>query len=336
MMRIFFLISISSIVFLSTLPSEASLVISEIACATSGDDWVEIRYQSDTKSSILISPLFVTMYYGTNENISSDPVTLYSYDRPETPYDDRFAVVHLCRPGVADETDLTGDTDHNGRIDVYCDNYSGSLWNAECAVAIDTDDDPANGMIDFVSWSDNDGSPSDTILSYIDAASSHAQWVTSGSATQSCMIAVASGGLKSFESIIRTSGDTNSNADFSVTACQTPGRENVLKTSGSSSKIFHPEKSRILVIPGSPDHRSECAIQVNERCSMRMRVFTDIGQPVFDSELIKEVSPGRIVIPWRTSGGIRTGLYIALIEANISSGKKTQSAKIFFIVTRYR
>lgn len=336
MMRIFFLFSFSAVFIFSTLPSEASLVISEIACATSGDDWVEIRYQSDTQSSILISPLFVTMYYGTNENISSDPVTLYSYNRPETPYDDRYAVVHLCRPGVADETDLTGDTDRNGRIDVYCNNYSGSLWNAECAVAIDSDDDPANGMIDFVAWSDNDGSPSDTILSYIDAASSRGQWISSGNSGQSCMIAVPSGGLKSFESIIRIAGDTNRSTDFSVTACQTPGRDNILNSPGTSSEIFHPEKTRILVIPGSPDHRSECAIQVNERCSMRMRVFTDIGQLVFDSELIKEVSPGRIVIPWKTSSAVSTGLYIALLEGNISSGKRTQAKKIFFIVTRYR
>jgi hypothetical protein len=335
MMRIFLFLSLI-VTVLSAVPANAGLLISEIACATSGDDWVEITYLSENRSSIDISRLFITMYYGTNENLSSDPITLYSFDRPETSYDDRFAVIHLRRPGIPDETDITGDSDRNGRIDIYCNNYSGSLWNAECAVAIDTDDDPDNGMIDFAAWSDNDGSPSDTILSYVESAIAHGEWDTAGTLDQACMTRIPSGGLKSHESIIRISGDTNKGIDFSTTACQTPGKENIQNTISRSSSIFHPSKTRILVIPGDLSHPGECVLRINEVCTIRMRVFTDIGQMVYDSGLIKDVTPGVVSVPWKNCSNARTGLYIALIDGNVSSRKKTKAQKIFFIITRYR
>ena len=92
------------------------LLINEIACGTSGEDWVELFYQSDEREELDISKLYVTMYYGSNEPLSNDPVTIYSYDRPETPYDDRFIVVNLTNPAMPDETDITGDTNQNGYI----------------------------------------------------------------------------------------------------------------------------------------------------------------------------------------------------------------------------
>ncbi|HEY1406214.1 MAG TPA: hypothetical protein VF857_06355, partial [Spirochaetota bacterium] len=264
-MRIFLLICI----LCYSCAAHAGLLISEVACGTEGDDWVEIVYQSNDRSSIDVSHLFVTMYYGTNESLSGFQVTLYSYNRPETPYDDRYAVVHLCRPGIPDETDLTGDADGDGHLDLYCNNYSGSLWNAECVVAIDTDDDPSNGSIDFVAWSDNDGSPSDTILSYTEHAVRTAGWISSSAVGQSCMVKVPHDGLKSYESIIRIGGvDTNSNSDFTFTSCQTPGHDNILSIPGNSSSIFNLDKKKILIIPGDPSHPGECPITVNEKCSL--------------------------------------------------------------------
>ena len=164
------------IILASPARSFAGLVLSEVAPGTAGADWVEISYLSEAKGSVDISKLYVTMYYGANEPLSSSPVTLYPYDRRETPWDDRFAVVHLTDAVTPDETDATGDTNGNGRLDLYCNNYLSSLWNGECCAALDTNDDPSDGMLDFVAWSDCEGEPSATIGKYVEAASSHGQW----------------------------------------------------------------------------------------------------------------------------------------------------------------
>ena len=154
-----------------------SLLINEIAPGTSGNDWVELYFHSAERERINISSFYVTMYYGSNEPLSAFPVTLYSYDRPETPYDDRFAEIYLTEASTPDETELTGDTNRNGRIDLYCGNYGSSLWNSDCVVAIDTDDDPSNGgIIDFAAFSNRDGSPNSTIESYVKHAQTHHHW----------------------------------------------------------------------------------------------------------------------------------------------------------------
>ena len=114
------------------------LLISEIAPATAGGDWVELFFRGACSERLDISRLYVTMYYGENENLSADPVSLSGCDRPDTPWDDRYAVAHPAAPGIPDETDLTGDTNGNGVLDIYCSNYSGSLWNSDCVVAIDS------------------------------------------------------------------------------------------------------------------------------------------------------------------------------------------------------
>src|SRR4030042_2028015 len=119
---------ITLVLILSGSQLEAALQINELATNTS-DDWIELALVSPVKVSKDISKLYVTMYYGNNEPLGTDPVTIYSYDRPETPYDDRYVVVHCARPDTPDETDLTGDTNGNGYIDVYCNNYFASLWN---------------------------------------------------------------------------------------------------------------------------------------------------------------------------------------------------------------
>jgi hypothetical protein len=323
------------IMYLSA-PVSAGLVISEIACTTAGDDWVELFYNASDKSSIDISKLFVTMYYGTNEPLAEESVTLYSYDRPETPYDDRCAVVHLTAPGIPDETDRTGDTNKNGYIDIYCNNYTGSLWNAECAVALDTNDDPSDGMFDFAAWSDNDGSPSDTILGYCDAAVLKGQWLGSIPVLQSMLIPVPAGGIKSYQSLSRKGTDSNAASDFEVTQFQTPGRPNKFSGTTQTAKLFTLEKEKITVVPGHPSFSPECILNISEACSVRMRVFSDIGQMIFDSGLIQDCSPGQRKIEWKSFTPVRSGLYIALIEATASSRQYSQSRKIFFIVTRYK
>jgi hypothetical protein len=319
-----------------SVPASAGIVISEIACTTAGDDWVELFYDASDKSSIDISSLYVTMYYGTNEPLAAESVTLYSYDRPETPYDDRYTVVHLTAPGIPDETDRTGDTNKNGYIDIYCNNYTGSLWNAECVVAVDTNDDPSDGMIDFAAWSDNDGSPSDTILGYCEAAILRGQWTGSIPVLQSMLIPVPAGGIKSYQSLSRKSTDSNSKSDFEITQFQTPGRPNIFSGTFQTSKLFSLEKEKITVIPGHPSFKPECVLFISDACSVRMRVFSDIGQMIFDSGLIQNCTPGQRKIEWNSLFPVKSGLYIALVDATSSNRQRSQSKKIFFIVTRYR
>lgn len=327
---------IAAVLLWASVPASAGLVISEIASSTSGDDWVEIFYDDPAESSIDISSLYVTMYYGTNEPLSKDPVTLYSWDRPETPYDDRYAVVHLTAPDISDETDFTGDTNRNGYLDIYCNNYAGSLWNAECAVAIDTNDDPSDGMIDFAAWSDSDGTPSDTIMGYVEAAAVKGQWTAQIPVLQSMLIAVPRGGIPSYQSIARRAGDSNSPGDFEITQYQTPGKPNILSGVTSSSKLFAAEKDRITVVPDRSAHRAECPVMVYDACSLRLRVFSDIGQLVFDSGRREDIAPGRQNLVWDNASRAKSGLYIGLIEASSPGARQNQNKKIFFIVTRYR
>jgi hypothetical protein len=324
------------LLFLFCTAAQAGLLISEIATATSGDDWVEIEYRQDVKSSIDVSRLYVTMYYGTNEPLATEPVTLYSYNRPETPYDDRFLVVHLTRPGIPDETDLTGDTDRDGHLDVYCNNYFASLWNAEGVVAIDTDDDPSNGMIDFAGWSDNDGDPSDTILGYVTQAVNHAQWTANGAVTQQCCISMPPNGIKSYQSIVRIgSDDTNRSSDFVVTQVQTPGGINIVRNEEASNELFRIDNKSVIARRGDPLRKAECTMYVDMFCHLRMRVFSEIGMLVYDSGLIRDVAPGRFAIPWKGFESARTGLYIVRIDGTDSRTHRSSSKKITIIVTRY-
>ena len=314
----------------------AALIISEIASGTAGADWVEIKYQDSAQSSINIATYFVTMYYGTNEPLAAEPVTLYSWDRPETPYDDRFAVVHLADPVSKDETDFTGDTNRNGRIDIYCNNYSGSLWNSECVVSIDTNDDPSDGMIDFAVWSDNDGDPSSVIAGYVEAAVRAGQWTGSASYVQSCAVAVAKDGIESYQSISRIgAADTNAAADFSVTSFQTPGMENIFSGPSGSGQLFSVEKKKVTAVPDNPLYPARFSMIINEQCDIRLRVFSDRGQLLWDSGKLDSIAPGYFYADWPCRAA-HTGLYIGEIEGSCAGLRKSRSEKIFFIVTRYR
>lgn len=317
----------------------ATLVINEVAPADSSCDWVELFFSGGGREQVDISPLFVTMYYGTNERLAASPVTLYSHDRPETPWDDRFAVVHLTDPLTPDETDLTGDTNGNGRIDLYCNNYASSLWNSDCVVAIDTDDDPANGgIIDFVAYSNRDGTPNASIVSYAAEAQKAGQWsACAGDNPQTCMVDIGPNGLEAHMSLARKeAGDTNSLNDFAITSFRTPGRPNIF--SGEmprTGSLFSTERSRVPVRPSPSGGRAEIPILVFEQCDVRLRVFSTIGMTLHRSELRRDLPPGRHILTWDCLSSGRpaqTGLYIAQIEAASSQLRRSQTERVFIII----
>jgi hypothetical protein len=284
------------------------------------------------------------MYYGSNERLSNDPVTIYSYDRPETPWDDRFVVVHLTAPGKADETDLTGDTNNNGYIDVYCNNNNASLWKEDCVVAIDNDDDPSNnGIIDFAAYSNRDGSPNSNVVSYMTAAQSFNHWaVCPGKTSQECMIDIGKDELEPYMTISRkNTTDTNSQIDFAVTKYMTPGRENILiENVSAGKKLFRPEKTRIGVGPKNfTDGYKRIELFVFEMCNIRLRIFSSIGMLIYESQLYNDVTPGYRELTWDTRGlgkKASTGLYIAQIEATKKEIKKSQKENIYVIVSQYK
>ncbi|MBN2402786.1 MAG: hypothetical protein JXN64_10340 [Spirochaetes bacterium] len=323
--------------------ARSQLLINELACSTSGNDWIELFYYSAAKGSLEISGLYTTMYYGTNERLSGDPVTIYSYDRSETSWDDRFVVVHLTAPGSIDETDITGDTNKNGRLDVYCNNYSNSLWETDCVAAIDDDDDPSNnGIIDFMAYSDRDGTPNSTIVSYMTAAQSFGHWTACpGKTDQECMTDIGTD-LKPYMSISRRSHiDTNSPEDFSVTKYMTPGRENILSEDISAGKnLFKPKKSTISIGRQSfANGFRNIDLFVFENCNIRLRIFSSAGMLIFESPLYRDVNPGDYPIRWDIRGSGRRacpGLYIGQIEATNKKIKKSQQEKIYVIVGKYK
>lgn len=320
------------------------LLINEIACGTSGDDWVELFFNGQDGKSMNISGLYVTMYYGENEPLSAEPVTIYSYDRPVTPYDDRFAVVHLTDAYTPDETDKTGDTNRNGYIDIYCNNYSSSLWNTNCVVAIDTDDDPSNGgIIDFAAYTNMDGSLNDTIRSYVESAQNRSEWQrSSGSDFPDCMIDIGKDGLSAYTSISRkNTPDTNSPGDFEVTKYMTPGRENILQGSRTSGgRLIKSKRKSFTFIPSCPEYGDgNIDLFVYEQCCIRLRIFTSTGMMIYESPLYRDVNPGNFTVKWDLRGKgkrARTGLYIGHIEATSRKLRKTESKKIYVILSRYR
>jgi hypothetical protein len=330
------------ILLLMGTPLYPGLLINEFVTNTPGD-WVELFLTGSPGEKMDISGLFVTMYYGANEPLSSDPVTIYSYDRPETPYDDRFVVVHLTRPEMPDETDLTGDTNGNGYIDVYCNNYFASLWNSEGIVAIDTDDDPANGgIIDFVYYSNRDDIPNDTMASYARAAQSHGQWAAyDGENLQECAVPIGRDGLGSYMSVSRKNrADTNTAADFTVTTVQTPGKPNMTQTLFMGKRLFKPLKKKITIIPGHRIFGGEhIPVFVFAPCGMKLRVFTMTGMLIHESPLFPSVRPGLFNLYWNPllqRSVPPTGLYLCKIEAVNPSLRISEEEIIYILLSHYR
>jgi hypothetical protein len=320
----FFFLIISSL-------SYAGPLINEISAGGSSD-WVEITVSPDTESCD-ISQYLITMYYGTNEKISNSPVTLRNRDLPETPYDDRFAVVHFTKFPVEDETDLTGDTNGNGVLDLYCVNYG--LWNTDCVISIDSDDMHTNGgIVDFVAFSNRDGSMNSTIAGYINAASAAGEWEICGSSNiQECAVDIGKDGLNSYSTISRISGvDTNTFNDFKVTPYATPGRENIVNAGKGKRRLFRPESKKISHRCGNSN--IIVPLFLYETCSIKVRIFNSTGFTIYSSELKENLSPGYFsffIHDNRLRGKTMTGLYTIQIEA-AGKSSSSETSNVFLII----
>ncbi|MBN2161010.1 MAG: hypothetical protein JW807_16585 [Spirochaetes bacterium] len=339
MARIFFLIIF--ILFHFNAGLRAGLIISEFTTGAT-EDWVELTL-AGTPEKMDIATLYVTMYYGTNEQLGTDPITIYAHDRPETPYDDRYVVVYLTRPDTPDETDLTGDTNGNGRIDVYCNNYFASLWNTEGVVAVDSDDDPSNGgILDFVYYSSRDGEPNDTMASYVAAAQANGEWqACPGENIQDCSVSIGREGLAAHMSVCRRKkNDSNSAADFSVTSILTPGKPNIAAPLFMGNRLFTVIKKKITIIPGHGLFGSGIIpVFVFAPCALRLRVFTITGIVIHESPRFLSVRPGLFNLFWNPLLQRRapaSGLYLCKIEAVSTARKSFQEEIIKIIVSRYR
>ncbi len=307
----------------------AGPLINEIS-AGGESDWVEITLSADTESCD-ISDYFVTMYYGTNEKIAASPATLRKCDLPETPYDDRFAVVHFTKIPTPDETDAAGDINGNGIRDLFCCNYG--LWTSDCAVSIDTDDTPENGGIaDFVAFSNRDGSANNTVAGYINCAAAAGEWRSSGTDIQQCAVDIG-GGLKSYSTISRIKGeDTDSLNDFKLTSFATPGRENIINPSGTGKKLFSTSFKNRSHIMGSGT--ISIPLFLYRSCSVKIRIFNSAGFTVYTSGLKQDLNPGYYTfeIPEaELRGRILTGLYPVKIEA-AGKGSSLDDSIVYLVI----
>lgn len=328
---IFISISVLFCLIISSHAKSASnyqLVINEFCTHTSGADWAEIKLISSEHISLDISKLSVTMYYGTNENLSDDPILLYSYDKPETPYDDRFAVIHFTSD-MEDETSYTGDINSNDCIDIYCNNYSSSLWNNEGCVAIDSDDNPENGMVDFVFYSDMDGSAGASVSSYTENAALYANWVVPDHDNIQSSAVSTNEVPDTFYIARKNEQDNNCANDFSITLKPTPGRENIfLSFHSTKGKLFTTLSKKYFI---KCDNKAVLKLKFFHSSEISAQLFSAAGIPV--SKFINEIAGtgiNRIVFPLKQK--CIPGMYIAWIRASNSSLSQTE--KIIVIVTK--
>lgn len=323
---------------LAATPLRSGLLINEVV-TNAPDDWAELYLHDDDGGSMDISGLFVTMYYGTNERIADGPVTLYGSDRPGTPWDDRFAVVHPAVPGGRDETDEAGDLNGNGIRDLFCNNYYASYWNSDCVVAIDTDDDPSNGgIVDFTALSNRDGSPNETIASYIRHAVKAGHWRDCGDGNiQLCCVDIGPDGLAPHMAVSRKSPvDTGGPEDFTVTSYQTPGRPNISVLYEGGKKLAAPLKKRIVVTRDRLLY-SEIPLFIYQECAVRFSLFSSTGREVYRMPFPETAQPGFYALKWHPLAAryrLITGLYIGRIEAVNSSLNLSEEKTVYVIMDR--
>lgn len=334
---------ISSFIFLlifllSPLYLKAGLVINEISTKSS-PNWVELKLTGNTPS-IDISPFMVTMYYGKSEKIADSPVTLKNYNDPATPFDDRFAVIHFTSADFPDETDEAGDINSNGVRDLYCDNYG--LWNTDCVVAVDTDKNPGNGgVIDFVALSNRDGSIHTSIAGYIEKAIEQGDWISLNSENlQNCAVDIGPSGLNSYSTVSRKSGeDTNSFQDFAVTPFATPGRDNIIDPDKGKKKIIKSVSKKITHIYRNNPSQIKIPFFIFEQSSIKVRIFSSTGVPIYSSALIKETNPGGFIFAVNDrdlKGKTLTGIYPVKVEAVAKSNKGSETLTVLLIIVRQK
>lgn len=318
-------------------PLSGGILLNEIS-AGGASDWVELKLTGDS-APVDISAFFVTMYYGSNERISGESVTVYPSDIPDTPWDDRFAVIHFTGTVTPDETDSAGDLNNNGVRDLYCANYG--LWNTDCCVSIDSDDDPANnGITDFVAFSNRDGSINSTIASYINSAAGYGMWESCASPNvQDCCVFIGKDGMNSYSTLSRTGpSDTNSMVDFAVTPYATPGRDNVTGVTGGGD-VIRALKKHVTYDYDRYGAGGEIDIPLflYGKASLRVRIFNAAGYNVYTGPLLKDIDPGyftvRINASW-IKGRLLAGLYPVSIEAVSCDKGGTGSFPVILVVAR--
>lgn len=317
---------------------KAGLIINEISTSSS-PNWVELKLTGNTPS-MDISELMVSMYYGSNEKIADSSVTLKNFDDPATPFDDRFAVIHFTSKDLPDETDEAGDINGNGIRDLYCNNYG--LWNTDCVVAIDNDRDPGNGgIIDFVALSNRDGSINASIEKSILEAIKQNEWTDCSSENlQDCAVDIGPSGLNSYSTVSRKSeDDTNSLHDFVVTPFATPGRDNVIDPKKGKKKILKSEAKKITHIYKNNPSQIKIPFFLFEQSSVKVRIFSSTGVPLYSSALIKDINPGEFVFSVSDrdlKGKSLTGIYPVKIEAVGKSNKGSETATVLLVIVRQR
>jgi len=298
-----------------------AVLINEVS--TGGQsDWVEL-FHNGNGGDCDISSLLVTMYRGTNEAIASSSVTLKAADDPATPFDDRYAVIHFTSENIPDETDSAGDLNSNAVRDIYCANYG--LWNTDCVVALDSDDEPDNGgILDFVAFSNRDGSMNSSIEGYLIKAIEKGVWNTTASSNpQENCCDIGPDGMNEYSTLARKSGaESNSLSDFTVTSFATPGRDNVFST-GTGKKIFRISgRSRVFRFNGNSSHIS-LNFMILQKCSIKIKVFTSIGSKAGATGLIEDIHPGYRTVnitARELNRRLKTGLYVIHIEAVSDEG----------------
>lgn len=324
----------TAVIIFSIIPCYGKIQINEISAGGS-TDWIEVKVSEDI-SAMDISPLFVTMYYGSNEKVADSSVTLRGRDIPETPYDDRFAVIHFSSAGEADETDDAGDINKNGVRDLYCNNYG--LWNTDSVVSIDTDDEPKNGgIIDFTAFSNRDGSANSTITGYMQSASESGEWEACSSPNpQECMAFIGTDGMNSYSTLSRAgAADTNSADDFAMTPYATPGRDNIVGLNSGNGKAAVPLSDKIIYRTDRSSGVIPVRLFIYRECSVKLRIFNAAGSSVYSSDLIRDISPGYFTLEIRESdlrGRRLTGLYPVKLES-YAEGRVDKST-IFLVIIR--
>jgi len=314
------------------------LVINEISTSSS-PNWVEVKLTGNIES-MDISQLMVTMYYGKSEKIADSPVTLKNCNDPSTPFDDRFAVIHFTSIPLPDETDEAGDLNGNGVRDLYCDNYG--LWNTDTVVAIDTDKDPGNGgIIDFVALSNRDGSIHTSIAGYINKAVEHGEWINCTSENlQNCAVDIGPSGLNSYSTAARKPGaDTNSPDDFAITPFATPGRENIIDPKKGKRKILRHESKKITHLYRRNPSKISIPVFLYEQSSLKLRIFSSTGIPVYSSDLIQNINPGYFIFTISDrdlKGKSLTGIYPIKIEAVARSNRGSETSTILLIMVNQK
>jgi hypothetical protein len=304
---------ISIVMLLCVTRASAELLISEIAPNASGGDWAEICLNG-TGLRQDVSRLYVTVYYGAEEPLAQTPVTMYSEDDPATPWDDRYAVIHFAS-SLPDETDALGDVNGNGIRDIYVA-VGTAPWNTSSVLAIDNDADPANGMIDFLVYTNDSSATNSTVTAYTTHAIAAGAW-TGG------MISIPTRGIAPYQSLARGGGDSNTAADFAITAAQTPGRPN---------RVSEGPPKRLLRVPGrcviSAD-ADEIDLEVLAPCTVLFRIYRMDGRLLFRGSPATYTLPGtvRIRIP-----RLRHGLHVGFVSARALSGGSAQTAKFCIII----